>query len=91
MRDRELALCLDLVLEGGSSAQCADPMSSTKFDSVAQCTGENECKIQMNNKEAKWLVDVAHIGMNHVYLMSLVFFVLCYLCYECAQCFDQYA
>jgi hypothetical protein len=33
--DRELALCLDLVLEGGSGAQCADLMSGAKLDSVA--------------------------------------------------------
>jgi hypothetical protein len=33
--DRELALCLDLVLEGGSGAQCTDLLSGVKLDSVA--------------------------------------------------------
>ena len=32
--DRELARCLDLVLEGGSDAQCADILSDVKLDSV---------------------------------------------------------
>jgi hypothetical protein len=31
--DRGLALCPDLVLEGGSSAQCTDLMSGAKMDS----------------------------------------------------------
>jgi hypothetical protein len=32
---RDLALCLDLVLEGGSGAQCANLLSIAKLDSVA--------------------------------------------------------
>jgi hypothetical protein len=40
----ELALCLDLVLEeGGSSALCADHLSSANLSSVALCTGAEEC------------------------------------------------
>jgi hypothetical protein len=31
----KLALCLDLVLEGGSGAQCADLLSYAKLGSVA--------------------------------------------------------
>jgi hypothetical protein len=33
--DRDLYLCLDLVLEGGSGAQCAYILSSANLDSVA--------------------------------------------------------
>jgi hypothetical protein len=51
--DRELDLCLDLVLEGGSGAQCVDLLSYEKLGYVAWCTGVNECKIQMYNKEGE--------------------------------------
>ena len=50
MLDRELALCLDLVLEGGSSAQCENLLSYVNLGSMAWCTGVNECNIQTNNK-----------------------------------------
>jgi hypothetical protein len=33
--DRELDWCLELVLEGGSGAQCTDIMFGVKLDSVA--------------------------------------------------------
>jgi hypothetical protein len=33
--DRELALCLDLVLEGGTGAQCIDLLLGVKLDFVA--------------------------------------------------------
>ena len=46
-----LALCLDLVQEGGSGAQCADLLSYAKLGSVAQFTGADECNIQKKDKE----------------------------------------
>ena len=47
----KIAMFLDLVLEGGSGAQCAYILSSENLDSVAQCTGVTECKRLKNNKE----------------------------------------
>jgi hypothetical protein len=46
-----LALCIDLVLEGGSGAQCVDLLSSAELDSMSWCTEIVECKRLMNNKE----------------------------------------
>jgi hypothetical protein len=74
--DRELALYLDLVLEGGSRAQCIDLLSGAKLDSVAECIGVNECNRQANNKEAKQLVDVApYWGEPHI--SGILWFSLC--------------
>jgi hypothetical protein len=35
MLDREVPMCLDLVLEGGSSAQCTNIMYGARLDYVA--------------------------------------------------------